>query len=210
MPLEQEMKLSVVGNDDVDLMQLGFQNFQCSGIKEQRLVSTYFDTPNLMLLKKHVGLRLRFDGQQWFQTVKESGQVNNGLHQRNEWEDKIPTDDFDLTLLRQTPLSALIEDKTIWPNISQLFITDFIRQSILVSDENTEVELAYDKGTISNKEKTTAIHEIELELKRGDISQLLFLSVQLMMQLPLEATEKSKAQQGYALHSTKVQLYGNS
>ena len=106
--------------------------------------------------------------------------------------------------MRQTPLSALIEDKTIWPNISQLFITDFIRQSILVSDENTEVELAYDKGTISNKEKTTAIHEIELELKRGDISQLQFLSVQLMMQLPLKATDKSKAQHDYALHSTKV------
>jgi inorganic triphosphatase YgiF len=204
--LEQEMKLSVLGNAQVDLAQLVFQGFQCSEIVEQRLISTYFDTLDLMLLKKSVGLRLRFNGSQWFQTVKESGQVKNGLHQRHEWEDKIPTNDFDLSLLKQTPLNTLIDDKTIWTNISQLFTTDFIRQTILVSDENTSIELAYDKGTISNEEKTIAIHEIELELKRGNINQLQALSTQLMTQLPLKTTNKSKAQLGYALRSTKVQL----
>ena len=206
MVLEQEMKLSVLGNAQVDLAQLVFQSFQCSEIVEQRLISTYFDTLDLMLLKKSVGLRLRFNGSQWFQTVKESCQVKNGLHQRHEWEDKIPTNDFDLSLLKQTPLNTLIDDKTIWTNISQLFTTDFIRQTILVSDENTAIELAYDKGTISNEEKTIAIHEIELELKRGNINQLQALSTQLMTQLPLKTTNKSKAQLGYALRSTKVQL----
>jgi inorganic triphosphatase YgiF len=206
MALEQEMKLSVL-SEDVDLTGLIFQDYQCSEMSQQRLVSTYFDTLNLSLLKKGVGLRLRFDGTQWFQTVKESGHVKNGLHQRQEWEWPLSTKQFDIPLLKQTPLVTLIEDEAIWSNICPLFTTDFVRQTIvLISEEQAEIELAYDKGSISNEENTTVIHEIELELKRGNISHLEILATQLMAQLPLKATDKSKAQHGYALHSTKVQL----
>ena len=203
MALEQEIKLSVLG-DGVDLTQLIFEGYQRSEINEQRLVSTYFDTPDLILLSKKIGLRLRHDGTQWFQTVKESGHVKNGLHQSLEWENKIPTNDFDLSLLRQTPLSTLIDDQAVWPNISELFTTDFVRQTILISDGRAEIELAYDKGTISNDKKATAIHEIELELKSGDISYLQMLSAQLMTQLPLKTTDKSKAQLGYKLCRNNV------
>ena len=38
--------------------------------RRHKLVSTYFDTPNLALARAGVGVRMRRDGRRWIQTVK--------------------------------------------------------------------------------------------------------------------------------------------
>lgn len=206
MALEQEIKLSVL-EGDTDLTIIDFKAYQQSQISRHRLISRYFDTPDLAIMKRGAGLRMRFDGEQWFQTVKENGQVTNGLHQRQEWEHILTTDEFDLALLGTTPLKKIIENKKTWSTISPIFTTDFVRQTILLTLENqAEIELAYDKGTIYTDEKTTVIHEIELELKAGNVNCLHHLATELGSILPLQATDSSKAKKGYELLSTKVQL----
>jgi triphosphatase len=206
MTLEQEIKLSVL-DDDIDISTIAFLGYQQSEIKRERLISTYFDTPDLTLIKNGVGLRLRFDGSQWFQTVKETGHVTNGLHQRQEWEQLLPTKDFELESLKATPLKVLIENKAIWPKVSSVFTTDFIRQTIvLTTQDRTEIEFAYDQGTVYTKDKATDIHEIELELKAGDLKQLQQLATHLIAILAIQINDISKAQLGYALISAKVQL----
>ena len=206
MVLEQEIKLSVL-DDEIDVNTIAFPGYQQSEIKRERLISTYFDTPGLTLIKHGVGLRLRFDGNQWCQTVKETGHVKNGLHQRQEWEQVLPTKDFDLESLKATPLKRLIENKAIWPKVSSVFTTDFIRQIIVLTiQDHTEIEFAYDQGTIYTKDKASAIHEIELELKAGDLNQLQQLATHLNSILAIQINDISKAQQGYALLSTNVQL----
>ena len=199
MVLEQELKLSVL-EGEITLKDISIEGYQQSEITSQRLISTYFDTPNQTLIDSGVGLRLRFDGSHWFQTVKEAGQVKNGLHERQEWEHALETKAFDEALLALTPLKALIEDKVMWASVSPVFTTDFIRQTIVLrSQDQSEIELAYDKGSIHAGEKTTSIHEIELELKTGDVNHLQQIAVQLISKLPLETTNSSKAQKGYAL-----------
>jgi inorganic triphosphatase YgiF len=87
MSLEQEIKLLVVQPEELELMALPLisEHLQAA-VSHIHLLSTYFDTPDKALMQFGVGLRLRQIGEQWFQTVKCSGEAVNGLHQRKEWE----------------------------------------------------------------------------------------------------------------------------
>lgn len=199
MALEQEIKLSVL-EDEIEFKALVFEGYQQSEVTSQRLISTYFDTPELALIKSGLGLRLRFDGKQWFQTLKETGQVKQGLHQRQEWEQRLLKKAFDEKSLKATPLRTVIENETIWPTVSPVFTTDFIRQIIILRGQNdSEIEVAYDKGRVYTDAEAMPIHEIELELKAGNVSQLQVIAAQLISILPLQTSDSSKAGKGYAL-----------
>jgi triphosphatase len=59
--------------------------------------------------------------------------------------------------------------------------------------------MAYDRGQVRAGKRHTAIHEIELELKQGEIEKVQQFAEQLKAALPLEYSDISKAGQGYAL-----------
>jgi len=201
MILEQEIKLQIIGDAVIDLTKLDWLKQYCqSEPKKQRLVSTYFDTPELTLIHQGIGLRLRNENGRWLQTVKCSGQVKNGLHQREEWEHVLTSDQFDLIQLKQTPLVEMIEDPAIWPTLKPVFTTDFERQTLqLTLSDKTEVELAYDRGEVHTDNLAEAIHEIELELKQGSVETLKLLAEQCVKQLSVEYHDESKAHRGYRL-----------
>lgn len=208
MSLEQEIKLQVADHSVVDLAEIDcIKPYWNATLVTQRLVSTYFDTPDLYLIQHGVGLRLRKVENQWLQTVKCTGQVQDGLHQREEWEHAISSDEFDLEQLRLTPVSEMIDDAKIWPKLQSVFTTDFERQTIqLELADNTQVELAYDRGEVRTESSAEPIHEIELELKAGSVDSLKQLAGQLCNSLKLTLNNTSKAKQGYRLvSSTKVQ-----
>lgn len=201
MSLEQEIKLQLQNDDNIDLSQLDWlKPFWLSPPRRQHLVSVYFDTPDLYLIEHRVGLRLRNNDGQWLQTVKCSGQVKDGLHQREEWEHRLSTDQFDLELLKQTPLVDMIDDPAIWSKLKPVFTTDFERQTLQLSlPDKTEVELAYDRGEVRTQTLAEPIHEIELELKNGSVESLKLLAEQCIKQLSVEFYDESKAHRGYRL-----------
>jgi inorganic triphosphatase YgiF len=171
-----------------------------SSLDENHHVSTYYDTTDMALFSNRVGLRKRLYHGQWLQTLKTTGSVVNGLHQRDEWEHKLDEPSWDLARLKETALAPLIEQESIWSQVTGLFTTDFIRHTLqLKLNDGTEVELAYDQGEVRAGDLKAPIHEIELELKSGDVNQLVGLAEQLMAVLPLESNNISKAQQGYEL-----------
>jgi triphosphatase len=201
MSLEQEIKLAVNQDDEIELTHLTWlKPYIVSDVHQQHLVSDYYDTPQLDLIKSGVGLRLRNDNGEWMQTVKSSGRVVDGLHQRQEWEWRLEKAEFDLTLLKQTPLKMMIEDQHIWPKVINVFTTDFHRMAIqLKLGNNTEVELAYDRGRVYSDQKQTEIHEIELELKSGSIEEMTILAQLFCERLNVRPNESSKAKLGYEL-----------
>ena len=203
MSLEQELKLVVNSDNKVDLRSLVWpNNIHCSEREEIRLISVYYDTSDLHLLKQGLGLRLRKSGDNWLQTVKTSGIVKNGLHQRDEWEHELEDKQWDLDKLKQTPIATTINDAQQWANIKPLFTTDFVRQILLISvPDGSTVELAYDRGHVTASEKKANIHEIELELKSGNVNSLHMLATHLFAQLDVAASDCSKAKQGYELAS---------
>lgn len=202
MILEQEIKLTIMSDQILDLSVLPIAGYQRSSIETIHLVSTYFDTPSFNLAKQGLGLRLRFDGRNWLQTVKEKGEIENGLHQRMEWEHLLPSKAFNVALLKQTPLQELIEDEKSWETLSPIFTTDFYRKHCLLEKDNQiTIELAYDRGRIYTEVSERRIHELELELKNGELHYLKTLAETLCITEPLQPSNFSKAQQGYELAS---------
>ncbi len=203
MLLEQELKLVVNSSAPIELSSLVLPNHSIDGdIMTMRLVSTYFDTDELYLVSQGVGLRMRQSDGVWMQTVKTSGHVQDGLHQRQEWEHQLDGAEWDLAKLKQTPLAAIIENAAIWSKIGPVFTTDFERKTLqLHTEDGTEIELAYDRGSVIAGELTQAIHEIELELKAGNVEQLNVLANELQQQLSLSPSNISKAKMGYQLIS---------
>ena len=200
MALEQEVKLVVMSDEPLELSTLPLSGFRRGEFKTNHLVSTYFDTPGFHLAKQGWGVRLRFDGKNWLQTVKDKGQAVNGLHQRQEWEHLLSGKGFDIALLRQTPLQNLIDDEQLWSSLSPIFTTEFDRQHCLLKiGEKTTIELAYDRGRVYTETMEAPIHEVELELKSGQLHYLAALAQELCLTQPLQASNCSKAQQGYEL-----------
>lgn len=201
MSLEQEIKLKVMQAEALDLAALDWlcELFEAKPYK-QHLLSTYFDTPDKALMQFGVGLRLRQVDQKWLQTVKSSGEAVDGLHQRQEWEHELAGSEFDETLLRQTDLAPLLDNKAVWVALAPVFTTDFERLVMpLLLEDGTQIEMAYDRGRVIAGEKQQNIHEIELELKRGDIKKCQQLATRLKTALALEYSDISKAAQGYKL-----------
>ncbi|MDO7666994.1 MAG: CYTH domain-containing protein [Pseudomonadota bacterium] len=203
MPLEQELKLVVNDGAAIELSSLVLPSHTIEGnIKAMRLVSTYFDTAELYLVSQGLGLRMRQSDGVSMQTVKTSGHVQDGLHQREEWEHQLDGAEWDLAKLKQTPLAAIIENTAIWSKIGPVFTTDFERKTLqLCTEDGTRIELAYDRGRVIAGELSQVIHEIELELKAGNVEHLNVLANELQQQLSLSPNDTSKAKMGYQLIS---------
>lgn len=201
MSLEQEIKLQVTQTEPLNLDELGWLKVLLKqDVYQQHLLSTYFDTPDKALMTFGVGLRLRQIGEQWLQTVKCSGNANDGLHERQEWEHELTAPEFDTERLAETAIAPLLKQKTVWNAIEPVFTTEFKRDVwLLALDKETVVELAYDRGEVRAGDKRTLIHEIELELKQGEIDICQQLADQLKAALPLEYSNISKAGLGYKL-----------
>lgn len=201
MSLEQEIKLQVTQAESLLLHEIDWLKKRLiQDVYQQHLLSTYFDTADKALMKFGVGLRLRQIGEQWLQTVKCSGKASSGLHERQEWEHELAAPEFDIERLAETAIAPLLEQKQIWNAIQPVFTTEFERDVwLLALDNDTVVELAYDRGEVRAGDKQTAIHEIELELKQGEIDICQKLADRLKTALPLEYSNISKAGLGYKL-----------
>lgn len=201
MSLEQEIKLQVSQDEALNLERLDWLMAMLDQPGQQiHLLSTYFDTPKHDLQQFGAGLRLRQIGEQWLQTVKCTGKAENGLHQRQEWEHPLDGPEFNMALLRETQLAPLLDDTDIWNAIEPLFTTEFDRLVLpLTLTDGTRVEMAYDRGEVRAGDRQAVIHEIELELKQGEIKKVQQLADRLKAALPLQYSNVSKAAQGYGI-----------
>ncbi|QRX82750.1 CYTH and CHAD domain-containing protein [Glaciimonas sp. PAMC28666] len=181
---------------------------------QQQLVSTYFDTPDCYLMQHRAGLRVREVGGKLIQTLKAGGQVEGGLHQRNEWESEVRALTPDLAAI-QTMLkpaskwSRLLERPALNQQLIPVFTTRFQRHIWLLRlPEGDEVELALDQGEIESghgdKASRLPISEIELELKSGKAGNLFALALALQETVSLSTGNISKAERGYRLYAPQA------
>ena len=178
--------------------------------RRRRLVSTYFDTPNLRLARAGLGLRIRRDGRQWIQTVKGApeGESGGGLAARPEYQwaigrsSKMPS--IDTTRLATTPWHRVLL-KAARRGLAPAFVTNFNRTEIpLTLADSTTAILAVDVGTIRavNSARHMDLCEIELELGSGHVARLFELALTLASDLPLSLESASKAARGVRLVSS--------
>ena len=199
--METELKLSL---NEAELPRLLTHPLLAKDAGTQRLLNTYFDTPDLALQQRRMAVRERLAGDQWLLTVKTAGRSENGLSRRQEWE--APTTpgtlQFD-TLVDEAALAA--ELMAMRPHLKALFCTDFERQRWVIEHASAQIEVALDQGRIHvpGTDLSEPLLELELELLSGPEAALLALANVLRKtpqgDLTLKPSDASKAQRGMAL-----------
>ncbi|MBZ0104849.1 MAG: CHAD domain-containing protein [Sulfuricella denitrificans] len=201
MAIEIELKLLINPADMPALRRHSLLKTHATGkARSRKLLSIYFDTPDLHLRQQRVALRVRRIGARWVQTVKGGGGVRAGLHQRGEWEDEVVHDRPDLTKITDPSLLKLFSSAAVRDRLQAVFTTEFKRTTWQLHWDNGDaVELALDQGEVKSGDKSAPVCEIELELKQGNPARLFQAALELQQAIPLRLENVSKADRGYRL-----------
>jgi inorganic triphosphatase YgiF len=169
------------------------------GPHTQRFYGVYYDTPDRLLARQGVAMRVRKQGRRWFQTVKEAGRVEGGMHERPEYEAPAPDGQVNLAALQETPVANLFADPEVTARLAPIFETDVRRTIRLLDVDRAEIELALDRGELRAGDRTEPICELELELRSGAAEGLYDLALALQEKVRLRIENRSKAERGHAL-----------
>jgi inorganic triphosphatase YgiF len=193
-PGEVELKLEVAPGDVARLRRHPL----LAGLgRPVKMVSTYWDTPDLVLRDAGLTLRIRTAARSRIQTLKTASE-GVGLFARGEWETPVAADRLDLDALDGTPVEALLKGgaaRTLEP----CFRIRVARASRLVERPDGAVELTLDQGAIEAGGREQGLTEVELELKSGPARLLFDLGRELMAVAPLRLSAVSKGEAGYEL-----------
>lgn len=176
------------------------QDWQTGEHRVRHLINTYYDTSAQDLRQASMGLRVRTIADQHVQTLKTDGTVVAGLHQRPEFN--VPLTEPNPELARFCDVSWPVhwDLATVQAGLQPLFNTDFEREQWLVTcADGSQVELAWDQGSITAAGRQTALCEIELELVSGQAAALFTLAEALCALGGVRQGQDSKAARGYRL-----------
>jgi triphosphatase len=205
--MEYEIELKLLTNDQAgNIIEKKLLPQINASITQETLVLTnhYFDTPDRALRQHYIGLRIRGNNQKFEQTLKTAGKSIGGLHQRPEYnvlldgskEQTIP----DLKLFPTSVWPNNIDVDILQSKIETLFTTHFQRKIYLLEfTQGDIVELVWDFGEVTSGNKSVAICEVELELKKGTTTSLFNLAKLIVGLMPTTIGTDSKAALGYTL-----------
>lgn len=167
----------------------------------KRLTNVYYDNSEFKLRELGVGMRIRQIDDQLIQCVKSSGKAIGGLHQRNEDEIVIETNQLDITKIQEPYLQILVEEAIEdGGELTPCFETNFDRTSCLLTfSDSTKIEVALDIGDIVCGDSKLAICEVELELIEGSADYIFAIGRYLVKEMGLTLSNSSKARRGYSL-----------
>ena len=171
---------------------------------KDKLVNLYYDTADHELRRRKMALRLRRVGRRWLQTLKASGERQNGVAMRREWEMPVAGRAFEFARLHDTPLTAVLAELGDPELLQPIFRVEFTRSAWLLKPfpryaPDFIAEVAFDHGLIHSGGRTERISEIELELKGGHVRELEYLAHLIMRDLKIKEEPRSKARRGYAM-----------
>jgi inorganic triphosphatase YgiF len=181
-------------------------------LRRQELYNVYYDTPDHLLLRQGVVLRLRRVGlgarPVWIQTLKTGGGAASALSRRGEWEAPLASPQLSLAALDGSPWGDIDRQGDVFAELRACFRTEFTRARwMLPLPAGNLVEVALDLGRIVVGDQAVPIRELELELKAGHASSLFDAALQIARVLPVIPCSTSKAERGYAI-SGATQLPG--
>ncbi|WP_137387653.1 CHAD domain-containing protein [Rhodoligotrophos defluvii] len=160
--------------------------------------STYFDTPDLLLRRHGIQVRLRRDGPALLQTVK-LPDGDGGALTRAEHEIPIRT-----PRLKRDHLLAVapedLRDEIAASELSAVFTTRFTRRRHRAG-EGEVAELAFDRGEIVHGAEKVPICEVEVELKGENIGAFVAVVLDFLDRVPASLIASGKAARGYRLVS---------
>lgn len=97
----------------------------------KELGNTYFDTPNNWLREHDIGMRIRRFDDVYVQTVKTSGRVVAGLHQRPEYNAEHTSNTPDLKLHPEDIWPEGLSVAQLGAQLNPIFATNFTRNNFV-------------------------------------------------------------------------------
>jgi len=163
----------------------------------RRLEAVYYDTPDCLLDRHGISLRVRRSGQRHIQTLKRAASGDNPLA-RQEWETPVDDEHIDLSRFPVAEIGAPLDGLRA-EVLRPVFSSKVRRRIQKVQFDSALVEIAFDEGVIAAGERSQKLSEIELELKQGDAAILYEIGLSLLDLAPLQVETSSKAARGYKL-----------
>lgn len=160
----------------------------------RRLVSAIYDTKDHALRKRGLVLRVRQDGERRIQTLK--ADRGAGSLERAEWECEVEGDAPDLAAIPDDDLRREVAEAGL---LAPILETAFDRTLWRLRHHGSDVELAFDEGTIRAGGQSVPISEIEIELKTGAPSALFGLAREIVGVVAARPGMRSKSERGYDL-----------
>lgn len=204
--MENEIKLLARHEDLATLLHSPLlQRYSTAPALEHLIIDTYFDTPEREFKSQHASLRLRKIDHETVQTLKVGTATDGGLHRREEYASPVRGDRPALSTLRKmtgrkSKLGALLHSAHLKARLAPAFTARVTRTIFpLTLPQGALVECAVDVGDIIGNGNNTAVCEVELELKSGDMAHLFDFALELSAELPLAMGEMSKGDRGYTL-----------
>jgi inorganic triphosphatase YgiF len=172
--------------------------FASGPAETHRLESVYYDTDELALRAQRAILRVRKNGDAYTQTFKSESRAAHAGLGRLEWE--CPLDDAKPYLKHaRKKKTGGVALKKLAGALKPVFETNVERKTLALHYQGSQVELALDRGEIKTGRRRTPIHEVELELKKGDPASVVMLGRQIAKKLKATYGVASKAERGYVL-----------
>jgi triphosphatase len=115
------------------------------------------------LRKRGFTCRIRKIGESWVQTIKAERRSTAGLFDREEWESALSGEDIDYLAIAATGLAHTLDMQALIGKLEPIFETHIERTSWPMFLDDSEMEVALDKGTIKSGNATVEITELELD-----------------------------------------------
>lgn len=212
-PEEIELKLALPASDASSLLRQLARTPVLARRKATtlQLHNVYYDTPEQALRQQRIALRVRRVGSeekpQWLQTLKTASRSDSALSQRGEWETPLPNAALSANALKATPWSDIDPDGVAFAALAPCFTTTFERTHWVVRQrDGSVVEVALDIGQLVAGDKRAPICELELELLAGTAAALFDVAQQIARTMAVLPLSTSKAERGYALAQSTLNL----
>ena len=200
---EIELKLRLAPDQARKLQRSGVvRQLARDRARRQHLKSTYFDTPDMLLKRHGMALRIRREGRRAIQTLKApkvDGDLRSALQELLEFETEVGGGKPDLSLIDHEGLRKFFKENRVAEELEPIFMTEFDRQARPLKLSESEIELAIDTGRILADGREQALCEAELELLAGRPAHVFELALMLLDKVPFRLETESKAARGYAL-----------
>lgn len=202
VPYEIELKLAISDRKELAKLQEALNENAAFEFQERvAMKAMYFDTPELALTKRKLAYRIRRENERLLATLKGGGSAAGGLHKRLELNVGVSSEMPDLRIFAATEGAQLLDGLQLDGALHEIVRTEFMRNVYLWRSDAGIIEVALDDGWIYGGAKSSAILELELELKNGAESELHRLAAYFQAHFILYAADKSKFLRGMELRT---------
>ncbi|WP_182356157.1 CYTH and CHAD domain-containing protein [Komagataeibacter europaeus] len=163
----------------------------------KHLVTTYYDSPDLLLRQSGLSLCIRRSGRQRIQVLKVVGEKTRQASHREEWKWAIRTDRPDLSVLSDTPYGSQVTGLN--EKLVPVWVSDMQCVTHMIQYDGAMIEAVINAGDIRAGNARERVRRLELTFREGPERALYSLALAIQAVVPLRLGVLTESDRGYHL-----------